>query len=91
MIVNFYLNYNWIACTIDSRNEVFYNMSGRTGGQRPRPRVALLGTFGVDNVDHFIRMFPTPWRADNMQRLKEMVDVREIDLIVINSKPQPLS
>ena len=60
-------------------------MNRRIGGQRPRPRVALVGTFGADNVDHFLRMFPTVWRADNISHLKELVDVREIDLIVIAS------
>ena len=59
--------------------------SGRIGGQRPRPRVALLGTFGADDVAHFQYIFPTVWRADNISRLEELVDVREIDLIVIAS------
>ncbi len=60
-------------------------MSGKIGGQRPRPRVALLGTFGADDVMHFLRMFPTVWRAENIWRLREKVDVREIDLTVIAS------
>jgi hypothetical protein len=60
-------------------------MKGKIGGQRPRPRVALLGTFGTDNVLHFLDMFPTVWRADNIFSLKEQVDVREIDLLVIAS------
>jgi hypothetical protein len=60
-------------------------MKGRIGGQRPRPRVALVGLFGTDNVMHFLNMFPTVWRANNIQSLKESVDVREIDLIVIAS------
>ena len=58
-------------------------MSGRIGGQRPRPRVTLVGTFGADDVMHFLRMFPTVWRAENILRLKEKADVREIDLTVI--------
>lgn len=58
-------------------------MSGRIGGQRPRPRVALVGTFGADDVMHFLRMFPTVWRAENIWRLQGKVDVREIDLTVI--------
>jgi len=58
-------------------------MKGRIGGQRPHPRVALVGTFGADDVMHFLRMFPTVWRAENIWRLEEKVDVREIDLTVI--------
>ncbi len=60
-------------------------MNGRIGGQRPRPRVALLGTFGTDNVMHFLNIFPTVWRAIYMSELKKTVDVREIDLIIIAS------
>lgn len=32
---------------------------------------------------HFLHMFPTVWRADNIVRLKEQVDVREVDLLVV--------
>lgn len=60
-------------------------MSGRIGGQRQRPRVALLGTFGTEDVTHFRNMFPTVWRAKDIFKLEELVDVREIDLIVIAS------
>ncbi len=34
---------------------------------------------------HFQRMFPTVWRAEDIWRLRERVDVREIDLIIIAS------
>jgi len=66
-------------------NQVTSNMNGKIGGQRPRPRVALLGTFGHEDVEHFNRMFPTIWSAPNINDLKELVDIREIDLIVIAS------
>ena len=60
-------------------------MNDKIGGQRPRPRVALLGTFGNDNVMHFLDMFPTIWRANSIYELTKQVDVREIDLIIIAS------
>ena len=60
-------------------------MNGRIGGQRPRPRVALLGDFEADEMEHFQRMFPTIWAAKNIDDLEALVDVREIDLIVIAS------
>ncbi len=60
-------------------------MNSKIGGQRPRPRVALLGTFGTDNVMNFLDMFPTVWRADGIYELQKQVDVREIDLIIIAS------
>lgn len=59
--------------------------SGKIGGQRPRPRVALVGNFGADDVAHFLHMFPTVWRANEIWRLCKLVDVREIDLIVLAS------
>jgi len=60
-------------------------MNGKIGGQRPRPRVALLGNFEADDMEHFRRMFPTIWSADYVGELEALVDVREIDLIVIAS------
>ena len=58
-------------------------MNGITGGQRPRPRVALLGSCKADDVGHFQRMFPTIWLAQDIYSPKELIDVREIDLTVI--------
>jgi hypothetical protein len=58
-------------------------MGEKVGGQRPRPRVALLGDFPESDVRHFKNMFPTIWSAKNQVELKEKVDIREIDLIVI--------
>ena len=60
-------------------------MNGKFGGQRPRPRVALLGTFKDNDVEHFKRMFPTIWPAQNITDLAELVDVRETDLTIIAS------
>ena len=58
-------------------------MSSKIGGQRPRPRVALLGTFLDQDMEYFRRIFPTVWPALDVNGLKESVDKREIDLIVI--------
>jgi hypothetical protein len=60
-------------------------MNGRIGGQRPRPRVVLVGSFGADDVEHFLRMFPTVWRDYDIWRLEPLVDARELDLVVIAS------
>jgi len=60
-------------------------MKDKIGGQRPRPRVALLGVFKTEDVEHFERMFPTIWPAKDMGDLSKLVDVREIDLLVIAS------
>lgn len=58
-------------------------MSAKIGGQRSRPRVALLGAFGTNDMEKFSRMFPTIWQGDTMEELREQVDVREIDLMII--------
>ena len=58
-------------------------MSGNIGGQRRRPRVALLGEFTQEDLDSFQRMFPTIWHETEFQQLRSRVDVREIDLLVI--------
>ncbi len=54
-------------------------MSPKVGGQRPRPRVALLGQFNPYAIERFNRMFPTIWRAEeDVSDLETLVDVREI-------------
>ena len=58
-------------------------MNGKIGGQRLRPRAALLGTFLDQDIEYFKRLFPTVWPAQNIFDLKKLVDIREIDLIVI--------
>jgi hypothetical protein len=60
-------------------------MKGKMGGQRPRPRVALLGKFEASDIEAFKNMFPTIWQADTMNELSHLVDVREIDLLVVAS------
>lgn len=59
-------------------------MSTKIKGQRPRPRVALLGRFGNKDRAQFGRMFPTQWYGVTIDDLKEKVDVREIDLLIID-------
>ncbi len=63
-------------------------MKGRIGGQRPRPRVALLGNFSYEDRELFRRIFPTIWLTKDIQEMAELVDVREIDLIAIASGVQ---
>lgn len=58
-------------------------MSPKIGGQRPCPRVALLGRFPRDALQEFVRLFPTIWPGDTIEELKEKVDVREVDLMII--------
>lgn len=41
-------------------------MNLAVGGKRPRPRVALLGTFDPANLEIFQRMFPTIWRENTL-------------------------
>ncbi len=66
-------------------------MNGKIGGQRPRPRVALLGNFKANDMEHFQHMFPTIWLAKDIQEMAELVDVREIDLIAIASDVEHVS
>jgi hypothetical protein len=60
-------------------------MNGRIGGQRPGPRVALLGNFEANDVEHFQRMFPTIWQNESIWEMGGLVDIRELDLIVLAS------
>ena len=60
-------------------------MNVKVGGQRPRPRVALLGEFEDGDIEKFSRMFPTLWAAPNIDTLRDLVDVREVDLLIIAS------
>jgi hypothetical protein len=60
-------------------------MNNKVGGQRPRPRVALLGDFETEDAEQFLKIFPTIWQAMSIKVLEEKVDVREIDLLVIAS------
>jgi hypothetical protein len=57
----------------------------RIEGARPRPRVALIGSFEDKDLNRFTRLFPTIWSAVNFDQLSEQVDPREIDLLVIGA------
>lgn len=59
-------------------------MSASIGGQRPRPRVALLGEFAEEDLNSFRRMFPTIWHETEFQQMRSRADIREIDLLVIS-------
>jgi hypothetical protein len=58
-------------------------MNEKVCGKRPRPRVALLGKFASKELERFQKMFPTIWRANYSGGLGQLVDPREIDLIII--------
>lgn len=57
-------------------------------GQRPRPRVAVLGSFKDEVLEKFKHLFPTVWIASNFPVLFSMVDGRELDLIIIGKNIQ---
>lgn len=65
------------------RQMALSTLNVRIGGQKLRPRVALLGTFASKDVELFIEMFPTIWKAPNIMDMERSVDVREIELTVI--------
>lgn len=52
-------------------------------GERPRPRVAILGKFPDESVQAFERMFPTLYKANTLPQLEELVDVRELDVLIV--------
>ena len=58
-------------------------MNSKIGGAKPKPRVAFLGKFSKEDFSKYESMFPTRWRAENVMELKEIVDPRDIDLIII--------
>lgn len=58
-------------------------MTPNIGGQRPRPRVALLGSVGADDFQQFQRMFPTIWRRPTWYDLRKAVNVAEVDVMII--------
>jgi len=58
-------------------------MNSKIGGQRPRPRVALLGSFDEKDIIHFKCIFPTLWTGNYFDDLRGQVDVREIDLLIV--------
>ena len=58
-------------------------MKPTSRGQRPRPRVALVGEFGEQDIERYRRVFATIWQAPVFDELVTQVDAREIDLVVI--------
>ena len=61
-------------------------MTGIIRGERPRPRVALLGNFPVDDVEAIERMFPTLYKASKLPQLENLVDVRELDVLIVGDE-----
>ncbi len=53
-------------------------------GNRPRPRVALVGNFEEDVVRTLGTLFPTLWMAENLTSLDTSVSPLETDLIIIS-------
>jgi len=60
-------------------------MNGGIEGARPRPRLALVGSFDDDTLSRFKNLFPTVWWGEDFTDLKKQVDYREIDLVVIGT------
>ena len=58
-------------------------MGQTIGGEKPKPRVALLGVFKEEEQNSLRKMFPTVYTAKFLENLNKQVDAREIDLIVI--------
>lgn len=52
-------------------------------GQRPRPRVAILGEFSDADERAISDLFPTVWLAKTTPILQELVNPREIDLLIV--------
>src|SRR5215211_6242507 len=53
-------------------------------GNRPRPRVALVGNFEEQPARLLGSLFPTIWMAKNLTSLNTMVSPLETDLIIIS-------
>jgi len=54
-----------------------------TGGERQKPRVALLGLFKSNELESLKYVFPTVYIAENLDKLEKQVDSRDIDLLII--------
>jgi len=57
-------------------------MNKRVEGLRPRPRVAIVGSFDDEVLNRLGRLFPTTWLAGDWGDLDDQVDFREVDLVV---------
>jgi hypothetical protein len=66
-------------------------MSKDVKGARPRPRVAILGTIEDKIKTYFNNLFPTVWIADDFNDLSEIVNYKEIDLLIILPDYDPKS
>ena len=53
-------------------------------GNRPQPRVALVGNFEEKVVQSLGALFPTIWMAENLTLLNDTVSPLEADLIIIS-------
>jgi hypothetical protein len=58
-------------------------MSPRFGGVRPRPRVAILGRFKPKEVERFKELFPTMWLGASVEQLRDQVNAKEVDLLIV--------
>ena len=54
-------------------------------GYRPRPRVALVGSFDEPTRNSLVRFFPTVWKGLTFQSIEQLVNPVEIDLVIIGS------
>lgn len=52
-------------------------------GTRPRPRVAIIGKIDEVLQTYFFTLFPTLWFSERLYDLKQQVDYRELDLLII--------
>jgi len=52
-------------------------------GNRPRPRVALVGNFEEETVEALKILFPTLWMSQGLASLKKIVSPEEVDVTII--------
>jgi len=61
-------------------------MAALIKGTHPRPRVALIGEFDSKTTQNLIGLFPTYWMGNSFNEIEEVVDPKELDLVVIGKK-----
>jgi len=59
-------------------------MPDKLKGTRPRPRVALIGTFSKKDILELKSLFSTLWVALDCASLEEKIDPKEIDLVILS-------
>jgi len=66
-------------------------MNTRIVGERPRPRVVIVGELDPDALERLKGLFPTVWQVENIAGLSDLVDYRENDLLIlgVNATSQP--